>query len=925
MPELAQPAWLWLLALLPVVVAARLRGAVTEGPVRRSAGTVLRCLALACLALALAGPLASGYSRHTDVVLALDVSASVDAETAAQALDFVNRVLEAKPPDARVGLVAFAADAAVEWRPRETVAPLRGVESHLERGATDIGRALEVAAGAFAPGEARRVVLLSDGRENRGDARAAAAVARSLGVEVHAVALERPRAGAEVAVTGITAPPRVRVHEPFRLQVTVHSRRSGSAHLVVLRNGSLAFQTRLDLAPGENAASFVEQAERGGLYEYEAVVNAESDSGQRNNRWQAFVRVDGAPRVLHALGDDGRGRHLTGALEAQGFTVDRLPGTALPATMHELTDYDLVILDDVSGFDLSLAKMELLESYVRDAGGGLLKLGGERSYAAGGYYGTPVESLLPVTMDVRTRVKIPSLAVVFVLDRSGSMGSRSQGEEKITIAKNAALAAIDLLNPLDRVGVLAFDDAQEWIVAPTEVGNRRPIGERVRAIGAGGSTDLVSALEEAVRVMAEQEARIRHLIVLSDGLTGRHADFSRVAERIEAESITMSTVALGIDANRSLMADLAHAGNGRFYYTDDPRNVPRIFTSETMVVSRNLMVERPTQPLLAYPGELAAGFGPGAFPPLAGYQRAFPKPAAQVILASPDQDPLLAAWRHGLGKSVAFTSDLDERWGREWVRWEEFSRFVGQLARWTMRRTGRETFEPRFHTASGRATLEVDVLDGDERFVNGLDLRASVYRPQGGVRRVRLEQVAPGRYRTRFEVPRDGRYYVSLSGTRDGLRVGPRTFGLAVPYSSEYRDLGADRELLAQLAAATGGRLLPLGAAALPEVLAQKPRASAARHRVWQPLLLAALLLLLLEVAVRKLHLPQALQARLARRGLAGAGQAEPREEALRRRIHSERVRHLDALRAGGSAARDDPAVRARLHVAAGRRGRRGP
>ena len=471
--------------------------------------------------------------------------------------------------------------------------------------------------------------------------------------------------------------------------------------------------------------------------------------------------------------------------------------------------------------------------------------------------------------------------------------------------------------------MLAFDDAQEWIVPPTEVGNRRPIGEKVRDIGAGGSTDLVRALEEAVRVMAEQDARTRHLIVLSDGLTGRDADFSRVAARIEAESITVSTVALGIDANQSLMADLARLGNGRFYHTDDPRNVPRIFTSETLVVARDLVVEQPTRALLAWPGELAAGFGPDAFPPLAGYQRAFAKPAAQVILASPDRDPLLAAWRHGLGKAVAFTSDLSDRWGREWVAWPEFGRFVGQMARWTMRRSGSETFEPRFRVERGRAAMRVDVLDRDERFVNGLDLRATLHGPDRATRRLRLEQVAPGRYQGSFPVTQDGRYYVSLSGSRDGLAVGPRTFGLAVPYSSEHRDLGADRALLADVAAATGGRLLPMGAAALPEVYAPRPAASLASERVWRPLLAAALALLLLEVAVRKVAPPEARPGWLRRRG-RGRGEApEPGQEALRLELETARERHLQTLREGAHGAAGGPASRARLHLAAGARARR--
>jgi Ca-activated chloride channel family protein len=224
-----------------------------------------------------------------------------------------------------------------------------------------------------------------------------------------------------------------------------------------------------------------------------------------------------------------------------------------------------------------------------------------------------------VTRNVKSTVKIPSLAVTYVLDRSGSMGSKSQGEEKIDIAKKATMTTTSLLNSLDRIGVLAFDDEANWVVPLTEIGNRRPIADRLRSLGAGGSTDLALALDEAVRVMSAQPAKVKHLIVLSDGLTGIDTDFSDFEEKITEHGITVSTVALGHDANQGLMSRLALMGRGRFYFMDDAHKVSRIFTSETMVLSRDMIVERDTQPILIYPGEMIEGFSATDFPPLRGY------------------------------------------------------------------------------------------------------------------------------------------------------------------------------------------------------------------------------------------------------------------------------------------------------------------
>jgi len=838
-PEFAQPAWLALIAaalLLLIVSVWRAEGA----RFRRVTAAALRLLTLAALVVAAAGPLAGSSPRHTDVVFALDVSSSIARESIAEALDFVNRARESP---VRIGLVVFGADAAVESLVRRGAEPVREIAAQVERAGTDIGRAIEVAIGAFEAAAHRRIVLLSDGRENLGDARSAAAVARSLGMEIHTVALERSSTREEVHVQGMTVPPRVRLHEPFELQTVVVSNASTRAHLVIMRNGVLLSESEVALEPGANVYSFVEQAGAPGLLEYEAIVNSDADSERENNRYQTFVRVDGAPQVLHAVGAPQAGRYVSAALRAQGLQVREVPASALPGSLHELVDYDLVILDNVSGFDLSLAKMELLEHYVRDAGGGVVKIGGDRSYGAGGYYGTPVERLLPVTMHAKAEVQIPSLSVVFVLDRSGSMASKTRGEQKLAIAKRATLSSIDLLNRLDRVGVLAFDSAAQWVVPLTEVGTRRPIAEKLRELESGGGTDLYLALEEAHRAMRQERAKVKHLIVLSDGLTEGERNFDALGARIAADGITMSTVALGTDSDRELMSRLAVLGKGRHYHTDDPGNVPRILTSETRVVARDLVVEGDIRPRRVHAGEPIEGFRADAFPTLGGYQRTFAKPAAQVLLAGRDDDPVLVSWRYGLGKAVAFTSDLSGRWGRNWVRWPEFGRFVAQTARWTMRRSGAESFVPQFRWHGRRGEMSMDVLDRDDRFVNGLELEASLVDPSRQARRVRLEQIAPGRYQGEFPVPRPGRYYITLSGRAGDAWVGPSTFGLAVPYSSEYLDLGVDRGLLRDIAGIAGGQVLPLASAGLNIATAPPPQASGALLRVWWPFLLAAFLL----------------------------------------------------------------------------------
>ena len=376
----------------------------------------------------------------------------------------------------------------------------------------------------------------------------------------------------------------------------------------------------------------------------------------------------------------------------------------------------------------------------------------------------------------------------------------------------------------------------------------------------------------------------------------------------------MSTVAFGADADRALMQAIATLGRGRHYFTDNYRNIPRIFTSETLVVSRDLLAETYTVPRPVYPGEIIAGFAADAFPALDGYQRIFAKPAAQVLLSAEGDDPLLVSWRYGLGRAVAFTSDLSGRWGKRWIEWAAFPRFVAQMARWTMRRDSGEQLLPEFSWRGARGEILVDARDRDDRFINGLAMQASVVGPDAVTHRLTLEQTAPGRYRGAFEVPVSGRYYFNVHGNAADRQVGPKTFGFAVPYSTEYLDLEADLALLEDIAAVTGGEALSLSSRSLPAVLAPASDAITYQARVWWPAVWAALVLLLLEITVRKMTLPESWQQRL-NKALERQTTGGPGYDELVADIARVREEHLRALDQGQTENRRDPGARARLYI----------
>ena len=871
MPEFSYPLTLWWLAVVPSVwwFGARLRNL----PKWRSlTGSALRSVALVAIIIALAGPISKSASTSSNGVFVLDKSASISTEIFNRSIEFVNNAVADKPPRTGIGMVVFGASAAVEHAVSDAPVISDDVQSFVDTGATDIGAAIELGLASLPATGQRRLIIISDGAETTGDARTAAAAARALGVEVFVVALEAQAAGNEIRLDGISAPNWVHAQEPFELHASIQSSGHANATVVVLRDGVAIHQDSVTLTPGHNRFSVADQIPIRGLREYEVLVNSDADTQFENNRFSTFVEVRGPPRVLHTYGQTGEQQALTQALRVQGIAVDEIQAVQFPAQRRLLHDYDLVILNNVSGFDLTLAKMELLEQFVRDSGGGVISIGGDKAYGAGGYYATPIQALLPVEMDIKTDASIPIAAVNILIDKSGSMSTEVQGEQKLAIAKRAALAAIDVLNPLDQIGVLAFDSGFEWTVSPTLAGEQRAIADSLASMGVGGETEMFSALSEAHRMAKSQQAKVKHLIVLSDGLTESGADFATLSRAIAADDITISTVAFGANADETLMRGIAALGGGRYYFASDLQNIPRIFTSETLTITRDLFVEEQVQAAINDQHEMLSGLESASLPALQGYQRTYPKPAAQTLMSVGD-DPLLVSWRYGLGRSVAFMSDLTGRWGSDWTQWQLFSRFSAQMARWAMRRRGDGNLTADFSVQDQTGTITVDALDSDDKFINQLALTASISDQASSTTVIALRQTGPGRYRGSFPVARGQRYFVTVaqssaeateepsaesteepsaeSTQQSTPQFAPKLFGLVVPYSSEYLGLGVNMPLLEDLSRESS-RVLPLSRASLETILAPSPSATTAQ-RIWWPWFLLALLALIADVGVRKI------------------------------------------------------------------------
>jgi uncharacterized membrane protein len=767
---------------------------------------VFHAFSLAALALALINPRILKPMEALDVVVSVDFSRSVGQEGMNQTLQVLEKARQVKIPDGRTGLLFFGRQPAWEFFPRSEF-PTGDFAPSVEREDTDIQSALQAALAQVSEGRQGKILLISDGNENRGDAFRMVPLLRSRGVPVWSLPVHPSQGRNEVYLSDLILPQRVDSGEGFEVRAAVESQQDASARVRLLRDGVVQSERQLRLTAGTHWTSFLQHLSERGNHIYELLVESADDTFAENNLLQGIVGVKGPPRVLYLHAQDRPQRFFADALSAQGYSVIESIPDRLSLSLADLSAFDLLVLDNVPAYRLSQSKMEAIEKYVRDLGGGLLVIGGSQSYGAGGYFRTPLERVLPVETRPPSRLDFPHLALLFVLDKSGSMAAGPSGATKLDLAKAAAFAAADLLNPSDQVGILTFDAAWEWLLPFRQVGKGEVISERLSSVQSDGGTDLYKAMLEAYRSLTTKDAAIKHLIVFSDGLTDK-ADFNSLVEKMASDKITVSTVAIGQDADRGLMAAIAKVGNGRAYVTIDPQTIPQIFTTETLLISRDLLIEKPIYPTLVDSSGPLKGFVQKRIPPVRGYVLTYPKTNAELMMRV-DKDPLLVSWRHGLGRVIAFTSDLSGRWGKEWVHWTDFPQWAGQLARSVMRKASDDRVLVEFHPEQDGVRVVADVLSKEGRFVNSLDLRGSLVGPDQKAQTTLFRQIAPGRYESRFSRSERGVYLLTIfEQKKDAAPVPAATASFVAPYPREYRELKANASLLSRLAEQTGGEVL---------------------------------------------------------------------------------------------------------------------
>jgi Mg-chelatase subunit ChlD len=878
--ELLRPRVLGLLLVAPLLLWALQRSLADLPWQQRIFAALCRLGFLTCLVLGLAGVVRETRSQRVCVVMLIDVSDSVSEEALQQARQVAQQTLDARGNDHEMRLVAFAKrprlielqKTDVGWKVPDT-ATLRALgrppddpsnatgnvaaTSSLppaELTASDLQAALQLAYGIFPDGMLRRVVLLSDGLQTQGDIAGEVTRARGQGVQLWTQPYRFAPPG-EAAIRSLTVPSKIEVGAPFKVAAQVYASRPITARARLYQdemlNGLSGVRT-VSLQPGENELVFDSVVRFAGKVRYRMELDELSeDRFSMNNRYAVSAEVPGRPAVLYVDSHPEHATHLANALRAQQLDVEVRPPSGLPSSLAELEHYALIILSDVSADQVSLSAQAEIERYVRDLGGGVIFAGGETGFGLGGWQHAPLTRILPVRMDSERQKDVPSVAMVLVIDRSGSMTGLP-----LEMAKAACAATVTTLQSDDLIGVIAFDSLPNRYVKLQPARYRGRIQNDIAQIQAGGGTAIFPALDAAYQDISVVQARKKHVILLTDG----RADSQGIRDLVQAmvaEAITVTTVGLGSSVDAELLRSIADAGAGRYHAVADANALPRIFTRETEMVSRATTVHEWFPVVQTGNADFLKGLPLETAPLLRGYVATRMKETpAQQILASDTGEPILARLRVGLGQTVAWTSDLKSNWAVDWLRWPGFGRFWGQLVREHMRQKHHRELAMNQQMIGNDLLVSIDAFTVDQQFDNGLTGKLVVTGESGAAKTHELRQSAPGRYEARMPLPDYGSFTLraelnrpSEDGSSKPVAV---SFGhVSHPYPQEYAAFEPNLELMAQLAAQGGGKQ----DAPAQELFHPGDQHVVKREPLWPKFLFVALGLFLLDLLMRRVRL----------------------------------------------------------------------
>ncbi|WP_335870433.1 VWA domain-containing protein [Bacillus sp. 2205SS5-2] len=749
---------------------------------------IFRSITIVLLVFSLAMPTLLQAESGENVIFLVDQSASMK-NSHDKVIDFLHKSIENKGSDDSYSIIKFGKSSVLDVSETKDAKFVLNSQSENIRHQTNLEDGLHFASSLLGNKQTGRIVVLSDDKETTGHSQNKIPLLIEQNTSVDYFLYENNQV--EDSGLGTVSHPRTALlGETVELNVPIESTISQNVEITVQANNQIVLSEKVMVKEGVNAQSFQHVPLEEGQIHYKVSINPERDEIIENNQSESIITVKGEPNILVVSGE--KEMQLTNLLEKNQFLVNQLQPQQFPTKLSSLLSYDSIVFDNVTGTYFSQAQMELVERAVKDFGVGFLMIGGKDSFGLGGYFKTPIEKILPVDMDIKGEKELPSLGLVIVVDRSGSMSGN-----KLSLAKEAAARSVELLREKDTLGFIAFDDKPWEIVETSPIKDKAAVIEKIRSVTSGGGTEIYSSLELAYEKLTEQNLQRKHIILLTDGQSATHSDYDSLIEEGYENKITLSTVSIGTDADKQLLENLALVGEGRYYDVTEASVIPSILSRETVMATRTYIEDTPFYPSVTRDSMIENLFGEG-IPEMNAYIATTPKQASRTSILSEKEDPILSYWQYGLGTTFAFTSDSAGEWAGDWARWKNWPRFWNNV----MTASFPSYEEKSFGLVVGQEGEKTKVKVSLEN--EGVTTLTPKIIAENGEEILTDSKIsAPGEYEIELEAE-PGLYYFQM---REGDQLHYQT-GFSVPYSEEYRLFPDELGNLAKLASATGGKKL---------------------------------------------------------------------------------------------------------------------
>ena len=837
--------WFWWMHVAGFAGLPKGRGAVA---------LFVRLTLLGLFAMVLAEPRAVRSRDVMSVVFSLDVSDSI--YSADQALNYITETVQNHRPKGKsdeAGLVIFGKTSAVELPPRMSF-PFEALNSQVDRGATNLEQTLSLAAAMLPEDNQGRVVLVSDGVQTEGNLTRVLGDLKSRGIAVDVLPIDYTY-NEEVWLERLDLPQQVKLGETYEAAMVLASLSDGKGKLVLRENGNVIAEQDVDYKAGKNRFSVPITLRSAGYYEYTASIEVPKaqDSLNQNNTVLNYIFVEGEGKVLlvtDSVGDRRDWERLAAAIKEGERAVEVIAGSDLPSDAASLMPYDTIIFCNVPHDEFNVQQMQAVRDAVYNLGAGFLMVGGPNSFGPGGYHRTVIEDILPVSMDITQKKVLPKGALAIILHTC-------EFPEGNTWGKRITKQAIKVLGAQDEVGVLAYTQkGEEWLFELTPAAKYEEMVPLINGASIGDMPSFQNTMQLGLKGLLKSDAATRHMIIISDG--DPQAPTPALVKQFVDAQISVSMVAVfphgGLDISK--MKGVAEVTGGRYYFPEDPNQLPAIFIKESKTLKRSLLQNKTFTPTIGFPSPVVKGLE--GMPELKGYVITTIKghPAMQILNGPPDAeqsdsiDPILAIWQHGLGKTAAFTSDFSTNWGSNWQKWDRFQPFVKQLLTDISRVKKDGHLRMSTQTSGGDAVIVVEDFHPDESF---LELNAKLSGPGQKSENIPLKQVGPRRYQATVPLWGHGRYHAiaqGIGGDRKDLAFG----GFIVSYSPEYLRFRSNRQTLQEIADKTGGKILT-GDPVKDDIYMRGRAPKRSSKPIFDWFLIALAILVPLDVALRRIQI----------------------------------------------------------------------